>query len=103
MNYFFMENNQIQTVCGLGKRIQILPEKSVDKSMTSFKEEMIADDRLIKYIREEQSIMGRFSLREGLMVVSFTLLVLAWLFRDPKLFDGWGQYLDGVTKDGSKV
>ena len=71
--------------------------------MTSFKEETIADDRLIKYIREEQSIMGRFSLREGLMVVSFTLLVLAWLFRDPKLFDGWGQYLDGVTNDGSKV
>ena len=80
-----------------------MQEKSVDKSMTSFKEEMIADDRLIKYIREEQSIMGRFSLREGLMVVSFTLLVLAWLFRDPKLFDGWGQYLDGVTNDGSKV
>jgi len=83
----------------------VMPEnkKSVDKSMTSFKEETIADDRLIKFIREEQSIMGRFSLREGLMVVSFTLLVLAWLFRDPKLFDGWGQYLDGVTNDGSKV
>ena len=80
-----------------------MQEKSVDKSMTSFKEETIADDRLIKFIREEQSIMGRFSLREGLMVVSFTLLVLAWLFRDPKLFDGWGQYLDGVTNDGSKV
>ena len=38
-----------------------------------------------------------------IMVVCFTLLVLAWLFRDPKLFDGWGQYLDGVTNDGSKV
>merc|ERR1712156_1000968 len=47
--------------------------------------------------------MGTFSNREGLMLVSFILLVLAWLFRDPKLFKGWGQYLDGLTNDGRKV
>ena len=75
----------------------------MSKSISSFKEEAIADDRLIKFIREEQSKMGPFSLREGLMIVSFALLVAAWLFRDPKFFDGWGQYLDGVTNDGSKV
>merc|ERR1711976_924567 len=81
-----------------------MTQKNVnDKSAKSFKEEIVADDRLIRYIRDEQKKMGTFALREGLMLVSFILLVLAWLFRDPKLFKGWGQYLDGLTNDGRKV
>ena len=81
-----------------------MPEKNYnDKSIKSFKEEVVTDDRLRKFILREQRKMGAFSLGEFLMLISFILLVLAWLFRDPKIFEGWGQFLDGITNNGSKV
>ena len=81
-----------------------MPEKNHnDKSIKSFKEEVVTDDRLRKFILREQRKMGAFSLGEFLMLISFILLVLAWLFRDPKIFEGWGQFLDGITNNGSEV
>ena len=89
------------------------PHKYASKSMDSIEinEEETKDPEpesnknLLKFILNEQSKMGPFSFKEGLMLFSFVLLVVAWLLRDPKFFDGWGKhpFANGVSQDGNKV
>ena len=89
------------------------PHKHASKSVDSIEineegtkdPEPESNENLLKFILAEQSKMGPFSFKEGLMLFSFVLLVIAWLLRDPKFFDGWGKhpFANGVSQNGDKV
>jgi len=46
-------------------------------------------ERIRNLIKSKYNELGPASFNEKTILVLFTLLVLAWLFRDPKFIDGW--------------
>ncbi|KAI6192931.1 Sodium/sulfate symporter family-containing protein [Aphelenchoides fujianensis] len=57
---------------------------------------------IINLLRKKYGMLGPIRYIEKNLMVVFVVIVLLWLFRDPKVIWGWGNiFLDGYVSDGT--
>ena len=70
-------------------------KKSFDDIHSQKKIENSLDDaqnsRVKNLIRGKYEELGPTSFNEKVLITLFPILVLLWMFRDPKFIDGWGS------------
>lgn len=49
-------------------------------------------ERAKNLIRQKYKELGPMSFNEKTVTILFTILVLLWMFRDPKFIPGWGSF-----------
>lgn len=53
------------------------------------------------YLRREYTELGRMSYHEVAVGSIFIMVIIAWIFRDPEMFKGWGDLYTGAKSGDS--
>lgn len=61
------------------------------------------EKELRELLKKQYDDLGKTSTHEWSILLCFVILVLLWFFRQPMFMTGWGDFLERMTKRGTKV
>ena len=65
--------------------------------------EKIRQTNVTKMLRAKHEALGPMNFHETAVAILFFLVVMLWMFRDPRFIDGWGHFFPKVEVEDSSA